>query len=191
MRPWLNCVLTLSLAFAGSAALAPAARSQVNNAQAIHEHLTVLNRLVGDWHVLATFHDRDGGLSYDEGKYHIRSVLDGAYIEIESTLWSKGHPEKHHSFLEFITFDPTKAKFIFTYLYSRSSLQVTEEGEYDEAKQELRTSAFIPKEDGVRDENIHTVMRLADPHKIEYLHFSRYGNESAERMDVSFTLTRE
>jgi hypothetical protein len=189
MRPWIKGKLTMPLAFAAGAIFVSAAWSQENNAQAIHEHIRPLKRLIGDWRVLATFHDRQGGLSYDEGTYHIQSVLDGTYIEMHATLWSKGHPETQHSFLEFITFDPRKGKFVGTYFYSRSSLQVTEEGEYDGAKREFRTLTFIPKENGVRDENVHTVMGLADPHKIEYLHFSRYSDESADRMDVSFTLT--
>ena len=191
MRQLIKGVLIVSLAFAEGTSYAPTARSQVNNAQAIYEHMAPLNRLIGKWRVLATFHNREAGPIYNEGKYHIRSVLDGAYIEIDAILWRKGHPEEHYSFLKLLTFDPRNGKFVSTYFYSRSSLRVTEEGEYDDAKQELRTIAFIPKEDGVRDENVHTVMRLADPHKIEYVHFSRYSNEPVERMDLSITLTPE
>jgi hypothetical protein len=42
----------------------------------------------------------------------------------------------------------------------------------------------------VRDEHVRTITRLADRSEIVYLHFSRYGDESAEREDVTITLTR-
>lgn len=78
-----------------------------------------------------------------------------------------------------------------TYFYSRWALQVTEAGEYDAAAHEFRTVAFIPKEDGVHDESVHSIMRLIDRNRIEYQHFSRHSDEAVERMDVSFALTRE
>ena len=78
-----------------------------------------------------------------------------------------------------------------TYLYTRWAIRVTETGEYDAATRQFRTKAFIPKEDGVHDENVHTVTDLKDPNKIVYTHFSRYDNQSTERMDVEITLTRE
>jgi hypothetical protein len=35
------------------------------------------------------------------------------------------------------------------------------------------------------------VTHLQDPNKIVYTHYSRYDNETAERMNVEITLTRE
>jgi Protein of unknown function (DUF1579) len=191
MSPWPMRGLPVWLVLGWCAIFAPSARAQVNNVQAIGEHMRSLRPLIGEWRVLVTFYDRQGGRRYGEGRYHIHSVLDGAYIEIEAHLRSKDRPERHNSFLQFITYDPRRAKFVVAYLYSQSSLQVTEEGDYDEAKQELQTITFIPKEDGKRDENVHTITRLADPGQIEYLHYSRYSDEAAERMDSSVTLVRD
>lgn len=62
-----------------------------------------LQPLIGNWKVLATFHGKDGRLSYDAGAYRIRAVLGGTYIEIDATLHDKEHPERQHSFMELIT----------------------------------------------------------------------------------------
>jgi hypothetical protein len=45
-------------------------------------------------------------------------------------------------------------------------------------------------EDGVHDENVRTVTKIGDSNKIVYEHYSRYSNETTERLDLVITLTR-
>ena len=78
-----------------------------------------------------------------------------------------------------------------THFYNGSSLRVTATGEYDEATHQLRTKAFIPLEDGVRDENVRAIIDLSDRNRIVYTHFSRFNDESAERLDLAIVLTRK
>lgn len=146
--------------------------------------------MVGTWTAVAEFHQKDGTLAYDIGTYKISSVLEGTYLQWEVELHDKDNPRKHHSFLTFVTFNPVTKKYDSTYFYSRWALRVTETGEYDPKTKEYRTTAFIPLEDGVRDENVTTITKLDDRTRIVYEHYSRYSDEKAGRMNVVITLTR-
>ena len=153
--------------------------------------MSYLKPLAGTWSTVAEFHQKDGSLAYDLGSYKISFVLEGTYLQWEVELHDKDDPSKHHSFLIFVTYNPVTKKYDSTYFYSRWALRVTETGEYDDKSKEFRTTAFIPLEDGVHDENVRTITRLSDRNKIVYEHYSRYSNESAERMNVVIKLTRQ
>jgi hypothetical protein len=167
-----------------------AAQGRANDAQAIMSNMNYLNPLIGSWAALAEFHQKDGTLAYDTGTYKVSSVLEGTYLQMEVELHDKDNPSQHHSFLTFITFNPVTRKYDSTYFYSRWALRVTETGEYDPKTKEFRTTAFIPLEDGVRDENVSTITKISDRNKIVYEHYSRYSDEKAARMNVVITLTR-
>jgi Protein of unknown function (DUF1579) len=178
----------LLIAFVGSVLVA--AQGRADDADAILSNMNYPKPLVGNWSAVAEFHEKDGGLGYDVGSYKISFVLEGTYLQWEVELHDKANPSKHHSFLIFITYNPVTKKYDSTYFYSRWALRVTETGEYDDKSKEFRTTVFIPLEDGVHDENVRTITRLNDRNKIVYEHYSRYSNESAERMNVVITLTR-
>jgi hypothetical protein len=156
----------------------------------IHEGMSKLAPMVGKWRATAIFHDGDK-LTENDGTYNIEWALEDTYLECHVESHRKDNPSHHHSFVIYITYNPASQHYDVTYLYSRWARRVTETGDYDADKQEFKTQAFIPQEDGVRDENVHTVTALKDPDKIVYTHYSRYANESTERMDVVITLTRE
>jgi hypothetical protein len=180
--------LALFIGFVGS--LYVAAQGRADDAQAILNSMSYLTPMVGTWTAVAEFRQKDGTLAYDVGTYKIFSVLAGTYLEWEVELHDKDDPSKHHSFLTFVTYNPVTKKYDSTYFYSRWALRVTETGEYDPKTKEFRTTAFIPLEDGLHDENVRTITRIRDRDKIVYEHYSRYSNERAERMNVVITLTR-
>lgn len=171
--------------------ISTAAQGRADDAKAILASMDNLRPLVGTWVAVAEFHQRDGTLGYDLGTYKVSYVLEGTYLQCEVELHDKVDPAKHHSFLIFITYNPVTAKYDSTYFYSRWALRVTETGEYDNKTKEYRTVAFIPLEDGAHDENVRTITELSDRNNIVYKHYSRYSNESSERMNVVIRLTRQ
>jgi hypothetical protein len=156
----------------------------------IHEGMSKLAPMVGKCRATAIFHDGDK-LTENDGTYDVEWALEDTYIECHVELHREDDPSHHHSFVIYITYNPASQHYDSTYFYSRWARRVTESGDYDAAKQEFKTQAYIPLEDGVRNENVHTVTHLQDPNKIVYTHYSRYDNESAECMNVEITLTRE
>ncbi len=156
----------------------------------IHEGLSKLAPMVGKWRAVALFHDGDG-VTENDGTYEVAWALEDTYLEFHAEMHRKGDPSHHHGFIIFITYNPATRHYESTYFYTRWASRVTETGDYDAASQEFRTTAFIPLEDGVRDENVRTITRLKDPNKIVYTHYSRYSDQAAERMNVEITLTRE
>lgn len=165
------------------------AQGRADDADTIFRNMEYLKPLIGNWNASVRFHERDGSITEEEGSYRISSVLDGTYLEQEVEFHAKNNPGKHHSFLIFITYNPVTKRYDSTYLYSRWALRVTESGEYDEKTKEYRTTAFIPLEDGARDENVRTVTKLGTGNRIEYVHYSRYSNESAERLNLDVVMT--
>jgi hypothetical protein len=161
-----------------------------SDAQIIFRNMVYLKPLIGTWNAVVRFHERDGSITEEEGTYRISSVLEGTYLQQEVEFRARNNPSRHHSFLIFITYNPATKKYDSTYLYSRWALKVTETGEYDDKAKEYRTTAFIPLEDGSHDENVRTITRLGTDNKIEYLHYSRYSNESAERLNLDVLMTR-
>jgi hypothetical protein len=117
-------------------------------------------------------------------------VLDKTYFQWEVERHPKNEPGKSRSFLVFTTFNPRSNRYDQTYFYSRWAIRVTETGEFDDAKREFRTTAFIPLEDDVHDENVRTVLKFADPDHATYTHYSRYSHEKSERLDLEIQLTR-
>lgn len=183
MRTTLICLTALI-----STALPALARAEQRQYPRIREAMSRLEPLVGKWDAAATFHDADGSTE-EVGTYSIRPVLDDTYLEWQVELHHKGDPKRSHSFIVYLTFNPTTNHYDATYFYSRWALRVTETGEWDEAKREFRTRAFIPLEDGVHDENVRTSTSLKDPARIVHKHYSRYSHQKSERMDLEITLT--
>jgi|SRR5580704_16934651 hypothetical protein len=183
-----GCALVLALsAFLCVPALQ--AQDRADDANTIFRNMEYLKPLIGNWNAVVRFHERDGSITEEEGSYRISSVLDGTYLEQEVEFHAKDNPGKHHSFLIFITYNPVTRKYDSTYLYSRWALRVSEAGEYDERTKEYRTTAFIPLEDGTRDESVRTITKLGRGKRIEYEHYSRYSNESAERLNLDVVMT--
>src|SRR5512141_213836 len=146
-----------AVAFIAVLACLPAVGNDARDVRTISEHMSHLRPLIGTWAAIAEFRGRDGSRAYETGTYRISPVLDGTYLQWDVTLRRRDDPSKVHSFLIFVTFNPTTSRYDLTYLYSRWALRVTESGDYDPASKEFRTTAFIPKEDGVHDENVRTI----------------------------------
>lgn len=182
---WITCILTLMFICAAFRTAA----AQPENAEDIRRNMAYLKPLIGNWDASADFHLADGGTARRRGSYKIASVLDDTYLQWDVTLWSENDPSRRHSFLIFITYNPATKKYDCTYFYSRSALRVTETGEYDNERKQFRTSAYVPLEDGVRDENVRTITTIAD-NSVNYVHYSRYNDEKNERMDLEIRLTR-
>jgi hypothetical protein len=163
------------------------ALAQVQERAAILEHMKRLEPLVGAWSAVAMFHDPETPC---DGTYLVQPVLGGTYLQFEVEWRRRSDHSRRSAFFIFVTWDPRAGKYVSTYFYTGSSLRVTETGELDEAAREFRTTAFVPLEDGVRDENVRTALSLKDPSRLVYEHYSRYGNEPRERNDLTVTLTR-
>jgi hypothetical protein len=146
--------------------------------------------MVGNWSTIWKFH-RDGEIIERVGTDSITVVLDRTYLEWKIERHPKDAPERSQTSLIFTTFDPRSNEYVMTHFYKGSSLRVTANGGYDEASHQLRAKAFIPLEDGVRDENVRTIIDLSDRNRIVYTHFSRFNNEASERMDLEIILTRK
>jgi uncharacterized protein DUF1579 len=168
--------------------LPAAAQGQANDAHAITEHMQNLKALVGRWTAVAAFHRADGSIRYDLGEYEIGYILDNSYLQWKVVLRDKEDPSKQHSFWIFTTYNPTTGKYDETYIYSGWALRVTETGDFDPATHTFNTTAFIPLEDGKRDEHVRTVIDLSNPRAIVYKHYSHYTGESKDRY-LEITLT--
>jgi len=153
----------------------------------IRAGMSKLSPMLGKWHADAVFQDGRENV----GTYAIHWALDDTYLEMEADFHRKNDPSQHHGFVIYVTYNPATRHYESTYLYTRWAMRVTETGEFDDVANEFRTTAFIPLEDGKRDEHVRTITVLKDPKKIIYDHYSRYSDQAAERMDVRITLTRE
>lgn len=184
--------MRISLGFIiASLLVASAVRADDAEYAAIRSHMTKLAPLVGTWNAEATFYDAEGKVRREAvGTYAISWALDETYLEWRVDLRRKEDPSHHNGFVIFLTFDPRDSAYHLTYFYTRWALRVSEQGQYDDATQELRTTAFIPDEDGKRDEHVRTILSLASPTRLVYTHFSRYEDEAAERRDLVIVLTK-
>lgn len=88
-----------------------------------------------------------------------------------------------------ITYNPDSSLYEVNYFYNGSNLKVFEKGAYFAGQGEFTTEAFIPFEDGARDERVRTVTRL-DGYKIHHTHYSQYSDEKVEWNDFTAELTR-
>ena len=184
-----SCIIgIMCIALLGGMAPAPLRADDAEYAK-IREQMKSLSPLIGTWDSVWRFHDQSGVTEY-VGTYSIASVLDDTYLQWNVEHHSKEHPERQRSFITYTTFDPRSDRYEQTYFYSGSALRVTEAGTYDSQSKEFKTTAFIPLEDGVHDENVRTITDLRDPNRIVYTHYSRYNNETTERLDLEVTLTR-
>jgi hypothetical protein len=147
--------------------------------------------LVGDWSAKAEFRRRNGDRVMQEGIYRVRPVLNGTYLQFEVGLWPVGKPDQSPDFYIFITYDPVSAAYSSTYIYSGWSVRVTEAGIFDDPTKQFRTSAYIPNEDGKRDEIVRTVTDMSSSKEIRYEHYSRFEDELAEAHDLTITLSRK
>jgi len=160
------------------------------NVKSIFDHMAKLRPLIGTWKAVIDFHARDGSVNPEAADYLIRPVLDGTYLEWDVTVYPVSNPRTPHSFMIMTTYNPETQKYDQTYFYSRQSLRVTETGDFDDARHEYTTVAFVPREDGVRDESVRTVTRFRDDGHVEYWHYSRYSDEKSPLMNFHATLSR-
>jgi Protein of unknown function (DUF1579) len=155
----------------------------------IRQEMEKLAPLVGEWDATWKFH-RDGTKIERVGTDSIAFVLDHTYLRWEVERHPKDDPNRSQAMLIFTTFNPGTNKYDTTCFYKGSALRVTANGDYDPGRRQLREKAFIPKEDGVRDENVRTIIDLSDPNNIVYTHYSKFSDEPAERMDLEIVLKR-
>lgn len=181
------CLFTVLLL---AAAVASAQQDPAADYAKIREGLDELAPFVGDWSAVAKFH-RDSGVVEQEGIYHIDWALEQTYLQFTVELHRKEDPSRHHGFVIYLTYNPASKRYESTYFYTRWALRVTETGMYDAASHQFRTSAFVPREDGVHDEHVRTITDFSNPDRIVYTHYSRYSNEKTERKDLEIILTRK
>src|SRR5438270_664153 len=148
----------------------------------IQEALAKLRPMIGNWSTAWKFH-RGAETVERVGTDSISDVLDHTYLQWTIERHPKEAPGRSQSSLIFTTFDPVSNAYVMTHFYKGSSLRVTANGGYDEGTHQLRTTAFIPREDGVRDENVRAIIDLSDPNRLVYTHYSRYNDETRERLD--------
>jgi hypothetical protein len=171
------------------AVLGTTAAAQEDQHANIRQGLNKLMPLIGTWNATWRFHRTDG-VTEELGIHSISFVLDDTYLQWKIERHRKENPERSRSSLIYTTFNPRSNEYEQTYFYSGSALRVTETGEYDDAKHQFKTTAFVPLEDGVHDENVRTITDLSDRNRVVYTHYSRYTNEPAERMDLEIILER-
>lgn len=181
-----SCLLLVLFAlFCGQSAHAVDAK-----VQAIFLNMAKLGSLVGKWKADIDFYDRDGKLIKETADYSVHPTLDGTYLEADVSVWRNDDASKRHGFKIMTTFNPDTGKYDQTYFYSRWAIRVTETGEFDDASQEYRTTAFIPLEDGKHDESVHTTTKFQPNGSVEYWHWSRYDNETTALMNFHAVLKK-
>jgi hypothetical protein len=148
-----------------------------------------LSPLVGTWHSEWRFYGKDG-VTVLPGTYTISYVLDGAYLEWHAQRERKNDPSRNYSWVLLTTFNPESKRYEQTYFYNTWPNHVTETGVFDSTRQEYRTQAIVPREDGIHDEHVRSIVSLRDVNKIVYIHYSRYSYEKRERLQLVVTLTR-
>jgi uncharacterized protein DUF1579 len=167
------------------------ASPQTNGTKAIFEHMDHLCPLVGTWDADYEFHKKDGTMDIVEpGKFNVSWVLDNTYLQIETEHHRPEDPTRHWTYFTFITYDPATKKYLCTFFYGRWSQRVTEDGLFDERSKELRTIGLVPLEDGKRDEQVPNIYRLTGTDAPTVIHYSRYSDETSERMDLVIKLRR-
>jgi hypothetical protein len=176
----------LLAAIGTTAAIHAADAGSISDYAKIRAGMNKLSPLLGKWNADAVYADGHDNI----GTYDVHWALDDTYLEMEVDFHRKNDPSQHHGFVIYLTYNPATRHYESTYFYTRWAMRVTESGEFDDVANEFRTTAFIPLEDGKRDEHVRTITELKNPNKIIYDHYSRYSDQSAERMDVRITLTR-
>jgi Protein of unknown function (DUF1579) len=146
--------------------------------------------LVGTWNAKWTFYDKDGSVTVLRGAYVISYVLDGAYLEWKGNHERKGRLPKTYAFIILTTFNPDSRQYEETYFYNNWPQRVVEIGIFDAKRREFRTHTLVPREDGIHDEHVRTILSIKGPNKMAYKHYSRYSNEVRERLNLVITLTR-
>jgi hypothetical protein len=172
---------------------APIARAQVRaRSGVIRQKMMALAPLVGTWTATTVFHRRDGRMPEDGeiGTYEIGWTLDSTYLAWHITLHDKDNAADTRYMLIMMTYNPDSLRYEENYFYNGSSLKVFESGDYDARRRELRTTAFIPLEDGMRDEHVRTITAIRPNGDVVYTHYSRYNDEAVEHNDFSARLHR-
>jgi hypothetical protein len=185
---WLRVAAILLITVGTSAAQTNPRAAAARDFATVSAKMKHLEPLLGDWTADVQFIGKDGKISHREGTYSIRYTLDQTYQQWDITFRNP-QTGNAQSMLLMITFNPVTGKYDLTYFYSRYAPQVREVGEFDTKTNEFRTTAFIPREDGVRDEHIRTVTRISA--KPEYLHYNRYSDEKEERLGVRIIMERK
>lgn len=163
----------------------PAALADEADYQKIRVQMNKLSPLLGKRNVAATFHGMDGGVREQVATWSVSSVLDDTYLEFQTERHSKNTPERSARVVWYITFNPRTNQYEITYFSNKSTLRITETGQYDEATREFRTRGYIPLEDGVNDETVRAIFSLKDQNKIVYTHYSmRAPAETCQRVDL-------
>lgn len=167
------------------------ASAQANDTRAISGHMDHLRPLVGTWDADYEFHKKDGTIDIVEpGKFNVSWVLDNTYLQIETEHHRPEDPSRYWTYFTFITYDSVTMKYVCTFFYGRWSQRVTEDGVFDERTKELRTIGLVPLEDGKRDEHVRNIYRLTDTDAPTVIHYSRYSDETSERMDLVIKLRK-
>jgi hypothetical protein len=166
--------------------------SDVADAQTAGEiikvHMKKLQDFVGTWKAQTTFHLRAGRTRTETGPYQVSWALDGRYQQWNLELQNDS-TQKTRFMMILVTFNNDSSRYEVNYFYAGWPIKVFETGILSRDNSFL-TSAFIPLEDGKHDEYVKTITKLISSDQIEYLHFSRFDYEKAERKDFEAKLTR-
>jgi Protein of unknown function (DUF1579) len=145
--------------------------------------------LVGTWRSVWRFYDKDGATDLP-GMYTISYVLDDAYLEWKAGHSRKSDPRRNYSWILLTTFDPDSNQYEQTYFFNTWPHHFTETGSFDSKRQEFLTQGIVPREDGVHDEHVRSILRLRNANEIVYTHYHRYSYEKREHLQLVVTLTR-
>lgn len=191
IRPGWVTILFRSVLILILCASRSAGGASAGDAKAILEHMEHLQPLVGTWVADYEFHNPDGTIDIVEpGSVKVSWVMDNSYLQIQTEHHRPNDPSHHWTYFTFITYDPVSAKYVCTFFYGGWSTRVTEDGIFDSQSNELRTIGIVPLEDGKRDEHVRNIYRLTSTAPPSIIHYSRYTDETAERMDLVIKLRR-
>jgi Protein of unknown function (DUF1579) len=153
--------------------------------------MRALAGLVGVWDAQTVFHEKDGKTPEHReiGTYTISWALDSSYLQWDLSLHARDNPAHTRHMMILQTYNPDSSRYEQTYFYKTSAMRVFETGTYDTVAREYRTAAFIPLEDGTRDEQVRTITKIGSD-TVVYTHYSRHSNEPAEWNDFSAALVR-
>jgi Protein of unknown function (DUF1579) len=185
---WRSIYLVSIFVFMVVAPIAPAEATERQYVQ-MRDAMRKLAPLVGTWRSVWRFYDRDGTTALP-GMYTISYVLDDAYLEWKAGHRRKSDPRRNYSWILLTTFDPDSNQYEQTYFFNTWPHHFTETGSFDSKRQEFLTQGIVPREDGVHDEHVRSILSLRNANEIVYTHYHRYSYEKREHLQLVVTLTR-
>ncbi|HTU93802.1 MAG TPA: DUF1579 family protein [Gemmataceae bacterium] len=147
-----------------------------------------LQKFVGDWDVVKTFHPRSGGPVRQRGECRQTMLHDGRFLQSAFVFWS-GDTKTTGTGL--IGFDPASGRFTSVWIDSRSTRMSFRQGKekFDGKRIELFSCSL--GDDGKKGRSSRTITHLEDDGRRIVHRQSTAGDDGKERLVMELILTKK